>query len=191
MISVYEGLKPLFDGLEILKIPYAVVGSFASSSWGQPRHTNDIDIVVAMGPVHIQPLIETFETSYFLDPVEIEHTLESKDPYRAFQLIHKETNFKFDMFVPPLDDFSYGVLKRAKKIELLPGVFARCETSEDAVIGKLRWFDLGHRKSDRQWNDIVQVLEIRKGLMDEEYLRNWAQHFRLLDLLEKAMAEVT
>lgn len=40
-----ELLKFAAQALERLSIPYAVVGSYASSVWGEPRFTQDIDIV--------------------------------------------------------------------------------------------------------------------------------------------------
>ena len=37
-------LRYAVDRLEELKVPYAVVGSYASGAWGEPRMTRDIDI---------------------------------------------------------------------------------------------------------------------------------------------------
>ena len=43
-----DALFRLLDALEALKIPYMVVGSFASTFWGRPRMTHDADLVVEM-----------------------------------------------------------------------------------------------------------------------------------------------
>lgn len=61
---------------------------------------------------------------------------------------------------------------------------------EDIVLVKLRWFELGNRISDKQWNDIVQVLEVQHGNLDEAYLIKWARHFNVLDLLREAQLQV-
>jgi len=42
-----ELLAKIVEILEDLKIPYAITGGFAISVWGNPRSTNDIDIIVA------------------------------------------------------------------------------------------------------------------------------------------------
>lgn len=46
-----ELLKYVTATLERLEIPYALVGSWGSSIYGEPRFTNDIDIVIDM-PTH-------------------------------------------------------------------------------------------------------------------------------------------
>ena len=95
-----------------------------------------------------------------------------------------------DLFLPPLDDHSYGLFKRAVSVEMAPGPKVRCQSAEDVVISKLRWFDLGNRVSDRQWNDIVLVLELRKDLLDLEYVRRWTGDFGLRDLFDDALSQV-
>lgn len=42
-----ELLRYAVETLERLNIPYTVVGSLASGAYGEPRLTQDIDIVVA------------------------------------------------------------------------------------------------------------------------------------------------
>ena len=41
----FELLKTIVDVLEDLQIPYLVTGAVASIAYGEPRLTNDIDIV--------------------------------------------------------------------------------------------------------------------------------------------------
>ena len=43
-----EFLALAINALERLEIRYAVVGSYASTAWGEPRMTLDIDIVIEM-----------------------------------------------------------------------------------------------------------------------------------------------
>lgn len=51
--------------LRRLKIPYAVVGSFASSVWGESRLTQDIDIVVDLKPAHVPLICAAFPNPEF------------------------------------------------------------------------------------------------------------------------------
>ncbi|MEX0614059.1 MAG: hypothetical protein WD738_17550 [Pirellulales bacterium] len=55
-----ELLRFTIEVLERLGIPYAVVGSYASSAWGEPRMTRDIDIVIQLAANQIDPLCEAF-----------------------------------------------------------------------------------------------------------------------------------
>ena len=43
-------LRYAIETLEQLNLPYAVVGSFASGAYGEPRFTQDIDIVFEILP---------------------------------------------------------------------------------------------------------------------------------------------
>ena len=62
---------------------------------------------------------------------------------------------------------------------------------EDVILQKLRWFDLGDRVSDRQWADILGVLETQQvANLDVDFLREMADQAGLRDLLEKALDEV-
>lgn len=38
----------LLDRLSELEIPFMIRGSFASSAWGQPRQTNDLDVATLL-----------------------------------------------------------------------------------------------------------------------------------------------
>jgi hypothetical protein len=54
-----ELLKFTIQTLERLKIPYAIVGSFASGVWGESRFTQDIDILIDLWQqvlAKVQPL---------------------------------------------------------------------------------------------------------------------------------------
>ena len=57
------------------------------------------------------------------------------------------------------------------------------------VIAKLRWFVVSNRISDRQWNDILRVLESQWESFDFDYTRRWCAFFGLLPDLEKVLAE--
>ncbi len=53
-------LRFTVETLERLRIPYLVVGSFASSIWGEPRFTNDIDILIELGLGQIATFCQAF-----------------------------------------------------------------------------------------------------------------------------------
>ena len=48
------------DTLERMKVPYIVVGSIASIAYGESRFTQDIDIVAALEPRHVEELLAAF-----------------------------------------------------------------------------------------------------------------------------------
>ena len=48
-----KALDRLVEVFESLEIPYAVGGSLASGAWGDPRSTNDVDVLAALGEEHV------------------------------------------------------------------------------------------------------------------------------------------
>lgn len=183
-------VKRVLEGLERLGIPYLVGGSMASSAFGDYRATNDLDVSVRMTESHVQPLIEEFSKDFMASESEILEALQARREYASFQLLHFDTAFKIDAFIADESEFTRAEFERRVKVELQYGLTAWLSSPECVVIRKLRWYELGNRVSDRQWNDIVKVLEVQNGSLDEDFLDHWAGQFRLLSLLNEARAEV-
>ncbi len=120
---------------------------------------------------------------------ELTNAIESQDVYRMAQLLHPETMLKFDLFIVPETDYTRGAFERSRTVDDGFGPINVADP-ETTVLEKLRWYELGNRVSDRQWNDIVQVLEVQKGHLDLSYLNRWAAHFGVADLLELALQQV-
>lgn len=62
-------------------------------------------------------------------------------------------------------------------------------TAEDVILSKLAWYRSGGEVSEQQWNDILGIVAQRRDKLDIEYLREWAPHACVADLLEKALGE--
>jgi hypothetical protein len=59
-MGLFELLQKIVEVLEDLKTPYLVTGSVAAIAFGDPRLTNDIDIVAALGKRHVKDLVAAF-----------------------------------------------------------------------------------------------------------------------------------
>jgi len=180
----------LLEQVTKLHIPFMVGGSFPSSAWGQPRQTNDLDIALLMTAQDAARLHEVTRGSFMGSEAGMLEALESKEPFASFQLLHFEETFKIDFFVLAPDEYVVGALARARPYEIAPGKPFPFTSPEDIVLTKLRWFELGNRISDKQWNDIVQILEIQRGHLDYSYLDKWSQWFGVVDLLHDALSQV-
>jgi type IV secretory pathway TrbF-like protein len=173
---------------EKLNIPYLIGGSIASTIYGMVRTTQDVDMVVDMQLQHIQPFINALRSDFFLDEEMISSSIREKS---SFNIIHRTTMFKVDVFIQNKSPFQQSELTRARKQVILvdPEVSAYFASPEDTILAKLEWFRRGGEVSERQWRDVIGILKVSAGILDLEYLRKWAAELNVVDLLEKALRE--
>ena len=74
----------------------------------------------------------------------------------------------------------------SRPIDELGGHPWHIKTPEDTVLRKLEWYRSGGEVSDQQWRDVLGVLAVWRGRLDEAYLDRWAAALRVSDLLERA-----
>ena len=97
------------DVFEKLGVRYAVGGSLSSSLHGVMRSTLDVDIVADMRLEHIQPLVAALSPEFYADVEMIRVAIER---HSSFNLIHYETSFKVDVFIPKPRPFDQMQLER-------------------------------------------------------------------------------
>jgi hypothetical protein len=172
--------------LEQLGLNYCVGGSFASSYYGVPRSTNDVDFVVALRAEHVPVLIAALEGEFMIDPQAVSGAIAQE---RSFNIIDYDTLDKVDIFVMADRPWSRQQLQR-RRLGTLPSAsgprnvyFA---SPEDVILSKLAWFRLGGEESERQWRDLLGVLVQQAGELDWPYLRLWATDLGVADLLVRA-----
>lgn len=124
--------------LENLGIPYLIGGSFASSAWGLPRQTLDLDVAIFLSQATAEALYEAVKNDYMTSKSDIDESLQSTEEFRGFQLIHFEETFKIDVFVMSPDEYSIGVFPRALRYPIFDGHLANYASPEDIVLVKLR-----------------------------------------------------
>jgi hypothetical protein len=175
--------------LEKLNIPYLVGGSLASTLYGMVRSTQDSDIVAEMQMEHRQPFVIALQDEFYIDG---EMIAESIQRHTSFNIIHRESMFKVDIFIPHPRPFLQSQLDRARNQTFLfeKEISAKFSSPEDIILAKLEWYRDGGEVSERQWRDILGVLKTRAGGLDLDYLRKWAKELKVSDLLEHALKEI-
>jgi hypothetical protein len=170
-------------------IRYVLVGSFASSIHGMYRSTADIDLVADIKPEQVHALFEALRDDYYVDELAIRNAVTQRG---SFNIIHFDSVFKVDFFMPKSDDFGRVELERRqlRKISPVGNETVYVATAEDTVLAKLRWFRAGNETSSNQWNDVIGILGTSRHTLDFDYLRAWAEKLGLSDLLEKAFNDV-
>ena len=174
--------------LEKLGIPYLIGGSLASTLYGMVRSTQDSDVVTEMSLEHIQAFVTSLQNEFFIDEEMIAESIQNNS---SFNIIHRDTMFKVDIFVPRPRPFQQSQLSRAQRqtFNLESEISAKFASPEDTVLSKLEWYRMGGEVSDRQWRDILGVMKTRAGDLDLDYLRKWARELKVTDLLDRALGE--
>ena len=185
-------MEPLFRVLDVfdeLGIEYMVGGSLASSIHGDPRATRDVDIIATITTTQAPLVEQRLASNFYVDARMIADAIEHRS---SFNVIHR-TGFKVDVFVLPERAWDRVAFTRRLSMpcpgEPIRRIFVR--TAEDIVLKKLEWFRQGGAVSERQWRDVLGVLRVRRGQLDEGYLRRWARDLGIEDLLDQAAAEAS
>ena len=163
-------------------------GSVASSIWGEPRLTNDVDFIVRIldsGPC----LVSELQRRFLIEADALTEAEALASGPRSFQAIHEESVFKVDVFLMEDSLFERWEVESAKRLELFEGVVGLVMAPEAIALEKLRWYELSNRSSDRQWNDVVKLIEtVGEEFGSEEFLR-WGETLGLMELAREALAE--
>lgn len=177
----------LFDELNI---PYVIGGSMASIIHGMLRTTMDVDIVADIQPEQVAPFISGLQDAFYADEQMIQQAVQRRS---SFNLIHLNTMFKVDIFIPKKRPFDQQQLDRRIAEQIGPDSDEQIWvlSAEDIILAKLDWFRLGGEVSERQWRDILGVLKTQQEVLDIEYLQQWAHSLGVADLMARALEELT
>jgi hypothetical protein len=169
-------------------VPYVVGGSIASSIYGKPRATQDVDVVADLRDEHIPVFIAEIRDHFYFDEPAIRDAVRRR---ATFNVIHLQTLFKVDVFVAKRDFATTQELARGQRFvpPEAPGADITLASPEDVVVQKLYWYRLGDHVSERQWSDAMGVLTVRGTALDREYMTRLAAEMGVGDLLQRAFRE--
>jgi hypothetical protein len=182
-LHVVVALVRVFDSL---KIRYLVGGSVASSLYGIPRATQDVDFVAEFGLSHAEAIATALAGEFYVDPGTIREAVRRG---ASFNVVHLASMFKADVFLFKEDAWFHEEMARARS-ELLESpegpIAIRFASPEDTLLHKLVWYRLGNEISDRQWGDILGILKVQGKTLDQEYLDRWAPLLDVSAQLDRA-----
>jgi hypothetical protein len=176
------------DIFENLNIPYLIGGSFASTVYGHVRTTQDVDFVAAIELNHVDAFVRALKSSFYVDKVMIDNAITNRT---SFNLIHLETMFKVDIFLPKNRKFDNQQLARRVKrvIDKDLGREVYFASPEDTILAKLEWYRLGGEESEIQWRDILGIIRQRLEQLDISYMKDTAGIMEVADLLQRSLEE--
>lgn len=179
----------LVRAFDELGIRYVVGGSVASSVYGVPRSTQDVDVVAELFGKHVDPFVAALRDDFYVDADMIRDALARQ---ASFNVVHLQTMFKADVFVFKRDPWMTSEMNRAR-VETLDSeggpLTVRFASPEDTLLHKLVWYRLGNEISERQWGDVRGIVAIQGERLDRGYLATWSGPLGVADLLERALSD--
>lgn len=155
--------------IEGVGVEYMVTGSFASTHYGEPRSTQDLDLVVRLDPLGLERLLAVLpEADWYVSPDAARDALRRR---RQFNLICQQTGWKVDLIVQKDDDFARAEFERRRQ-ETVLGTQVWLASPEDVVIAKLRWARAGGG-SQRQLRDVASMLRVMGRTLDHPWIDAW------------------
>ena len=163
--------------LNKIGLPYVITGAVASIVYGEPRLTNDLDLVVMMRNEDVKKFVEAFPAAeFYCPPVEV-LTIEIRRPYRGhFNLIHHETGTKADIYLAGEDELHRWALSKKRQFALEKEK-VWVAPPEYIIIRKLEYFREGG--SEKHLKDIAGMLELSSNEIDFKQLERFVQRYRL------------
>lgn len=168
-------LRYVVDVLQRLAIPYLVTGSTVTIALGEPRFTNDIDIVVDLKPEHVGNFCRSFPApDFYVNEAAIRAAIQEK---RQFNVIHPSSGLKVDFILrndTPFDDSRFA---RGVWIQPAGDYQARFASVEDVIIKKMEFYRIGG--SEKHLRDITGVLKVSGERIDYNYIAHWSSELQL------------
>ena len=176
----YELLRTIVATLERLRIPYLVTGSVAAMAYGEPRMTNDIDIVAEIKEEHIPGLLEAFPANeYYVSDEMIREAIRHQG---QFNIIHPTSGLKIDIIIRSDTPFDASRFRRARRIQPGETYQADFAAPEDVIIKKMEFYKAGG--SEKHLRDITGILRISGDDVDLRYIADWAERLGLTEIWE-------
>jgi hypothetical protein len=175
-VTQHEFFTLVLKSLESCGIPYMVSGSVGAMLYGEPRLTNDIDVVVEITPDQAERLRNDFpaEAFFFPSPEFIREAIRHRG---QFNVIHVESGSKADLIVRKAGEFAAVEFARRRALDFTDDFQAQTATPEDVILSKLAAHRAGG--SDKHLADISSILEISGDLLDQSYLDRWIEVLNL------------
>ena len=180
---MWDWLFQFVDPIDRAEIPYALVGSVASSVYGEPRATNDVDLVIQIHADQAHRLIEAFPQDHFyLPPEEVLLAELGRGHGAHLNVIAMDSMIKADLYPLPADQRAWFA---RRSTVALAGRNIWVAAPEVVILHKLLFFregggekhlrDIGGMlatlgpKLDRRWlDDEAKRLGVDKALRDAD-----------------------
>jgi hypothetical protein len=179
-LDITEFLKLILESLEAAGVEYLIGGAIAEWAWGEPRATQDLDIVINLPIKAVGRFSKELEKRNMLVPVDI--ILDALVEDRAdipLNAIHMYSGLKADLYLMREGDaLRQSAFQRRVLVDYGPPIGkVYVHSPEDLILYKLMY--LGLSGQPKHARDIAAILRAKKGQLDFEYIEDWVTQLGL------------
>ena len=184
-------VKLIIETLDVTGVDYMIGGAVAVWAWGEPRATQDLDVVVNIPFEAIHQLSAELEKRAMLVPAEvILDTILDERADLPINAIHRVSGYKAELF--PMrdgDELRRSALARRELVDLGPQLGeVYLHSPEDLILYKLWYYSLSQQS--KHLRDIVSILRQLGDELDSAYIEHWAGRKGLATLWREILARV-
>jgi hypothetical protein len=177
-MTAEEFLKQIAGYLDKAAIPFMVAGSQSSNIHGQPRATNDVDLVIDPSRETLDRFLELLGDRYYASPEAAREALSRRS---MFNIIDFSEGWKADLIIRKDRPFSIEEFRR-RQVGMFQGTPLPVTSPEDVILTKLEWNRI--TPSEQQLRDALNVAAVQGSRLDHAYLRQWAGVLQVAEQLE-------
>jgi hypothetical protein len=173
-------LTLVIEALNAARVEYLIGGAIAEWAWGEPRATQDLDLVVKIPIKSVNKLSKELEKRDMLIPAEIilDNILEDRADI-PINAIHMHSGLKADLYpVREGDELRQTAFQRRIQVDYGPPIGkVYIHSPEDLILYKLIYFGLSQQSKHSR--DIAAILKSKKDELDMDYIEGWVSRLGL------------
>jgi len=182
-LEITAFLKLILDALKAAKVEYLIGGAIAEWAWGEPRATQDLDIVINLPIKAVGRFSKELENRDMLVPADI--ILDALMEDRAdipLNAIHIHSGLKADLYLMrDGDELRQSAFQRRLLVDYGPPIGeVYVHSPEDLILYKLMY--LGLSGQPKHARDIGAILKAKKDQLDYGYIDGWVDRLGLNSL---------
>ena len=192
VLDIAGFLKLVIAALNAAGVEYLIGGAIAEWAWGEPRATQDLDLVVKIPLKSINKLSKELEKRDMLIPAEIilDSILEDQADI-PINAIHMHSGLKADLYpVREGDELRQSAFQRRQQVDYgAPIGKVYIHSPEDLILYKLMYFGLSQQS--KHVRDIAAILKSKKNELDLDYIEQWVTRLGLSSLWKEMLDSVS
>lgn len=172
---------------EATGVRYMVTGSVAATIYGEPRLTQDVDVVLQLSSDDAARVVEAFpDSAYYAPPLEVLSEEAGRPIGGHFNLLHRETGLRADCYLAGDSALSQWGLANCRSVAIGEQRI-RVAAPEYVILSKLLYFQAGG--GEKHLRDIARMLRVSRADISQDVIAGWVESLGLAREWQAARAD--